>query len=194
MPRCHLLSLHPTNFTTVKSRTLILAFLCLLGHTAFAQVTNTSYTTRTGEKVLRLSIVVPVDRAKAWELFSTEDGLKKWAAPVVKLDLRTGGSIRTNYDKTKTADDSSAIVLGIVNYIENELITLKVNLNGNFSQAARSEDQNLQEIIQLEDAGKGKTKIIASMMGWGRGPHWDKVYQFFEKGNTWTYQEMLKAF
>jgi hypothetical protein len=32
------------------------------------------------------------------------------------------------------------------------------------------------------------------MIGWGTGPEWDKTYDFFVKGNTWTFQELLNAF
>lgn len=159
-----------------------------------AQVENTSYTTAFGEKVLQLSIVAPMDKANVWKLFTTEEGLKKWIAPVVKLNMKTGGFIRTNYDATKSADDSSSIQLGIINYIENELITLKVNLNDNFPPDVKADDKNLQEILQFVDVGNGKTKIISTMVGWGNSDNWNKTYAFFEKGNDWTYREMLKLF
>ncbi|KAA9037632.1 hypothetical protein FW778_16185 [Ginsengibacter hankyongi] len=61
---------------------------------------------------------------------------------------------------------------------------MKVKLNDNFPVSTRTEDGNLQEIIQFEDAGNSNTKIISSMVGWGVGTDWDKVYKFFEKGNT----------
>ena len=32
------------------------------------------------------------------------------------------------------------------------------------------------------------------MVGWGQGNDWDKAYTFFEKGNEWTYKELLKLF
>ncbi|CAN5421941.1 hypothetical protein BH11BAC2_BH11BAC2_22260 [soil metagenome] len=74
------------------------------------------------------------------------------------------------------------------------MLTLKVNLNDNFPKEAKNEDKNLQEIIQFVDLGNGKTKIISSMVGWGQGSHWDKAYTFFEKGNIYTYDELLKLF
>jgi uncharacterized protein YndB with AHSA1/START domain len=159
-----------------------------------AQVTNSSYTTQHGEKVLQLSIIIPINKKDAWNLFTTDDGLKKWIAPVAKIDMRTGGSIRTNYDPSKAPDDTTSIRLGIINYLEYDLITLKVNLNNSFPEQAKKEDQNLQEIIQFTDAGKGKTKIISSMAGWGQGSDWDKTYDFFQKGNDWTFKEILKLF
>ena len=174
---------------------IILLALSLLTYSELnAQVTNSSYTTQYVEKVLQLSIVVPMTKNEAWKLFSTDDGLKKWLAPVAKIDMRTGGSILTNYDKSKNIDDITSIKLGIINYLENEMITLKVDLNNNFPESAKKEDKNLQEIIQLVEMGAGKTKIISTMVGFGKGSDWDKTYTFFEKGNDWTFNEILTLF
>ena len=159
-----------------------------------AQVDNISYTTKTGEKVLQLSVTLPVNRDKAWKLFTDDDQLIKWIAPVAHIDLKTGGSIITNYDSSKPLSDSSSIKLGIINYLENEMITFKVELNDHFSKKLQNEDQNLQEVIQLIDLGNGKTKIVSSMIGWGKGADWDKTYDFFVAGNKYTYEEMLKLF
>lgn len=178
----------------MKISCLLFLTICFSTMQLQAQVENTSYTTAFGEKVLQLSIVVPAEKAEVWKLFTTEEGLKKWIAPVVKLNMKTGGFIRTNYDATKNADDSSSIHLGIINYLEDELITLKVNLNDNFPPDVKADDKNLQEILQFVDAGNGKTKIISTMVGWGNSDNWNKTYAFFEKGNDWTYKEILKLF
>jgi hypothetical protein len=159
-----------------------------------AQVTNTSYTTPNGEKALQFSVIVPGSIEETWKLFTTDEGLKKWIAPVVKIDMKTGGSILTNYNVNKSADDSTSIKLGIINYIDQKMITLKVNLNKNFPAKAVQEDKNLQEIILFEKFGDSRTRIISTMVGWGNGDHWDKTYTFFEKGNEWTYKEFLKLF
>ncbi len=157
-------------------------------------VKNSSYLTKTGEKVLRLEIVLPVTIQEAWQLFTTDEQLKKWIAPAAHIELRTGGYIVTNYDKNKLLTDSSSIKLGIINYIENEMITLKVKLNNNFSKQAQSEDGNLQEIIQLIPVSEKQIRIISSMVGWGRSDDWNKTYQFFERGNTWTFGEIIKLY
>ncbi|MEP7322324.1 MAG: SRPBCC domain-containing protein [Saprospiraceae bacterium] len=155
-------------------------------------VKNTSYVTQTGEKVLRLETILPVDKKEAWQLFTTDESLKKWVAPVAHIELKTGGYLVTNYDKTKSLSDSSSIKLTIINYLEQELLTFKVELNDNFSKSAQNEDGNLQEIIQFITEGPKKTKIISSMIGWGQGDDWTKTYNFFVRGNIYTYEELIK--
>src|SRR5437879_10672067 len=105
-------------------------------------VKNTSYIMSTGDRVLRLESVVPIGRAEAWKLCTSVEGLKKWIAPVVSIDLKVGGQILTNYGNTKSVTDSGTIRLPILNLLEPELITLKVILNEHFTRKVRSEDKN----------------------------------------------------
>jgi len=159
-----------------------------------AQVENTSYVNGSLEKVLQLSIIVPLEIKEVWKYFSTDAKLSQWIAPVAHIELKNGGFIITNYDTTKKLSDSSSIRLGIISYLENELLLLKVDLNNNFSKKVQDEDQNLQEIIQFISIAPGKTKIISSMIGWGQGKDWEKTYDFFAMGNEWTYKQLLKLF
>jgi len=154
-------------------------------------VVNTSFTDNS-ERFLRFEMVVDKPVKETWKLFSTAEGMKTWAAPVVKMDLRVGGVVQTNYDSTAKIGDKGTITLPIANYIPNEMITFKVELNDVFSKKCREEDQNLQEVILLEPVGENQTKIISTMSGWGEGKEWDKTYSFFQEGNKWSYEQLIK--
>jgi hypothetical protein len=157
-------------------------------------VMNTSFVASGGEKFLRLGIVVDASLSEVWKTIATEEGLKKWIAPVVQLDLRVGGSVKTNYNKTARIEDKGTISLGILSYLPSEMLILKVTLNNTFSEKCRREDKNLQEIIQIKSLGEHTTKITSTMIGWGEGKEWGDTYNFFEKGNTWTFQELIHCF
>ena len=115
-------------------------------------------------------------------------------APLAHIELKSGGYILTNYDKSKNLSDSSSIKLPITSFIDNEILVLKVILNNNFAQSVRESDANLQEVIQLIKIDDKHTKIVSSMIGWGAGTDWEKTYDFFVKGNEWTYQELIKNY
>lgn len=179
--------------TTHKCIFILLLFLASL--TVHSQaLKNTSYKNQSGEKVLRLECVLPVSLNDAWELFTTDEKLKKWIAPLAHIELKAGGFIITNYDKSKSLSDSSSIKLPITSFIDNEILVLKVILNDNFVKSVRESDGNLQEIIQFRKVDDKHTKIVSSMIGWGTGTDWDKTYDFFVKGNEWTYQELLNNY
>jgi uncharacterized protein YndB with AHSA1/START domain len=155
-------------------------------------VRNTSYVTKSGERVLRIETVVPVSAETVWKAWTSPQDLSKWIAPVVAIDLRIGGAISTNYDQKATFGDAGTIRLPIINYIEKQLITLKVDLNEKFPRSTRDEDRNLQEIVQIVDLGDGRTKVVSSMVGWGTGKDWEQTYDFFARGNEWTYRRLAK--
>ena len=157
-------------------------------------IMNNSFIADNGERFLRFEIIVDNTIAETWKLIATEDGIKKWMAPVVFLDLKMGGILKTNYNETAKIDDKGTIMLGIINYIPSEMLTYKITLNELFAEKCRKEDKNLQHIIQLKSLRENKTKIISTMVGWGQGKEWDEAYSFFEKGNEWTFQKLLKTF
>ena len=172
---------------------LVGAVLAQLVSGAAAQnVRNTSYVTKTSERVLRIETVVPASPETVWKAWTTPQELSKWIAPVVAIDLKIGGTISTNYDQKATLGSAGTIRLPIINYIEKQLITLKVSLNDKFTKSTREEDHNLQEIVQIVDLGGGNTKVVSSMVGWGTGKDWDQTYDFFARGNEWTYRQLAK--
>ena len=155
---------------------------------------NLSFIDTNGEKFLRFELEIDTPIAEVWKAIATEEGMKTWMVPVARLDLKTGGSVKTNYNSDAKAGDAGTITLGIISYIPNEMLIYKVNLNGAFPEKCRKEDINLQEIIQLKPIGNGKTKVISTMVGWGSGKEWDTTYSFFEKGNKWSYQQLINRF
>jgi hypothetical protein len=114
-------------------------------------------------------------------------------APAIRLDLRAGGSLRTNYDAKAGVDGHGAITLPILDLAPNERIVYRVKLTDNFGPQLQGEDGNLRETVQLQRLPNGGTMVVSSMAGWGKGGQWDKVYDFFTKGNEYTYKELAKC-
>lgn len=146
--------------------------------------------TSSGERVLSVETSFAQPPSSIWNWFSNEQRLKCWIAPVVRLDLKTGGTLQTNYTKSASIGDPGTIALEILNYVEPEILTFKIKLNETFSERLRSEDGNLQEIIQLQRLPNGGTRMVSSMVGWGTGKEWDKAIAFFAQGNEWTYKNL----
>ena len=142
-------------------------------------IVNISVVEPNGERFLRFEFQLDTPVAEVWKAFTTEEGIKTWMTPVVKLDFKVGGKALTNYDKNAKIEDEGTIPLGIINYIPHELLTYKVTLNDVFPAKCRNEDQNLQEIIQFKSAGSNKTRIVSTMTGWGDGKEWNDTYSIF---------------
>lgn len=169
------------------------ALLLMLCRTSEAQVVNSSYTNESGEKVLRQELVVPVNLSKAWAYCTVDSLLQKWVAPKVHMELRAGGYRAANYNPARTLDDSTAIILPLVCFLEKELLVLKIPLNNNFPASVRQEKRDLYFIFKFEAVDDHHTRVTGSMLGWGTGPDWEKTYGFFEKGNKWTFEQLEKV-
>jgi hypothetical protein len=181
-----------TALRTLHVTTLLLAIGA--SHSALsADVRVSVVVMASGERAVRVEAALNNSPEATWRFFSTEDGLRCWAAPVIQLDLRTGGSLKTNYNKSAAIGDAGTISLGILNYVDNEIMTYKVRLNDAFSADLRAHDGNLQEIIQLERRPDGGTHLVSSMVGWGAGEEWDKAVAFFAKGNEWSYRRLAEC-
>src|SRR5229473_6766431 len=103
------------------------------------EIRNTSVTNSSGERVLRIESTVPASPKEVWKALTTVDGLKTWIAPVVSIDLRIGGTLSTHYDKAAAIGSPGTIRLGIVNYLEGELMTLQVKLTKQFGEKVCAE-------------------------------------------------------
>src|SRR5580698_6550071 len=119
-----------------KTLLVVITILCTIAANA-QTINNTSYQTTSREKVLRLEFVLPIGQSDAWRYFSNDDMLAKWAAPLAHIELRIGGYLVTNYDKSKSLSDTSSIRTTITNYIEGQLLTLKVKLNNSFPKSTQ---------------------------------------------------------
>lgn len=146
------------------------------------------------DRAVRVEKVIDAPPAQVWKAFSTAEGLRRWAAPVVAVDLRPGGWMRSHYDKLKSLGAPGTIHLDVLSVIEGELVTYKVNLTERFPAALRAEDAHLQEVVRLEPTADGRTRLVSVMTGWGAGRQWDDAYAFFAKGNEYTYAKLAALF
>lgn len=156
-------------------------------------VLTTSYTSPSGERVLRHELEVDAPLADVWRTFTTADGLRSFLAPVVGLDFRAGGKLETSYSATAHLGDSANIVSEIVAYLPMEMfVTRIVQTPPTFQNPDVA--KRLWTVYQFRAVTERRTRIVVSMAGWQTGPEWDAVYRFFDRGNAFTMREVQRRF
>lgn len=170
------------------------AVLLSLNMNLHAQVTMSSYINSANEKVLQHQLVLPVSLQQAWDYCTKDSLMQKWVAPHVHMELKAGGYRSAKYSEDMQGADSNAIILPLICFLDKELMVFKINLNNNFPESVRNTDKNLYFIFQFKSIDETHTAITGSMLGWGTGTGWDKTYAFFEKGNEWEFEQLLKNF
>jgi uncharacterized protein YndB with AHSA1/START domain len=166
----------------------------LAGVPTGAQARDTSYVMGSGERVLRIETDVAAPVEEVWKAFATGEGLSRWLAADLAVDLKIGGAITPRDAAAGRLGTSGVAALDIVNYLERELITFRVHLDDRFSETIREDDDRLQEIVRLVPAGANGTRVVTSMVGWGTSRIWDDAYAFFRKRLQDSYGRLASAY
>ncbi len=161
---------------------VVMAFMA--GPAAAAEVVaNTSFVLPSGERVLQHQAVVGASLAAVWKAYTTSEGLRSFVAPFARIDFRPGGIWEASYDPKAKLGDPGNIRNKIVTYLPMKMIVMRI--------AATPPDfphpevaKSVWTILELEDLGFDRVRVIGSMVGWKPGPESDEVYRFFEKGNA----------
>lgn len=157
-------------------------------------VSESSFVTATGERVLELSCEVPAGAAKVWDAWTSAEGFTAWAAPFAHVDLSVGGAIESSYDpKAKPGDPGN---------IRNEFLALVpervfVIRNVQAPQKTPFDAATFQKTttaVTLTPLGADRTRVTVTNSGYGAGAPWDGVYDFFLQGNAWTLAQLRKRF
>ncbi len=156
------------------------------------EVKNTSYEPSEGNRILRFEIELKCSLDKAWELFTTTEGLRTWMAPVVEVDFSTGGRWEVSYDKSKKVGDPGNIINEIVCIVPKEMYVTRVRqVPDNFPFDPELVFQG-RSVLQFEEVGENRVKLTLTGTGYGEGPEWDRIYNFGLWGNRVTLRDLHK--
>lgn len=169
----------------MKTIALVLsASLCAVPFAAHGASKDTSFNDAAGNRVQQLQLDVDAPVAKVWWALTTSEGFRTWAAPVAHIALANDGMIEASYRMTARIGDPDNIKNRIVAYVPEHILVLRnehAPKSAPFSAAAFSQ---IRTIIELQDIGGGRTRVIESGVGYGEGKDFDSVYSHFRSGNA----------
>ncbi len=177
---------------------LAAAAFALISPAAAQDVQSERIVVSDSEQVLRQTMVLDTGLDHAWMLFSTGEGVSSWMAPVGHVDLRTGGMIRTNYDACAEPEDHGWIENTVVNFVPRRLITLQANLEPQreaswMNETIYARREHLYSVIEFDEVAPGQTRLTIWGLGYGTGPEWETMLDFFTVGNEWTFAQLQRA-
>ncbi len=144
------------------------------------------------ERTLVTEAMVEGSLDEVWAAFTVKEEIESWMVPLAEVDFRVGGTMRTNYSKEAGIGGPGTIVHHILAYEPGRMITTR------FDAPQSAGDKKLAEktwvVTRMEPVSPTRTRVTETMVGWGTGEEWDKVYAFFEKGNAWTMDRLVKKF
>ena len=137
-------------------------------------------------------VVVNAPAEAAWKAWTTKAGLESWLVGKTEIDLKIGGVWLTNYSKESNLKDDSTIHQEILAFDPGRMLafrTTKTPANFPFPVITQT-----WTVIHFEDAGAGKTRVLARMHGYGEGDQFARMRAFFERGNKSELDKMVEFF
>jgi uncharacterized protein YndB with AHSA1/START domain len=153
--------------------------------TSRVDTVNEEYLTLVQEFTVNTSV------ENTWAAYTTSKGWEAWVAPLADVDLKPGGTIRTNYNKDGELGDSTTNYLTIVNYVENYFITLQAQERKEWPQFLKDDGPNLYNVITFEPAGKGSCRVISYGMGYKQTQEHANVLGYFIKANEGLLRKLI---
>ena len=185
----------------MRWRTMALLLLCVLGPSAGMSalaapdgVSDTSYRTSDGERVMELSTLVPGPVDAVWKAFTTSEGFAKWAAPFARIDLRVGGHYETSYLATATPGAPENIRNEIVALVPLRLVVIRNVQAPPKVPFDTPSFQKTQTAIHFQVVDANTTRVTLHNAGYLDGPGFDATYRHFLAGNAWTLGKLRELF
>lgn len=177
----------------MRAAFLLLAAIAFLYPHGTAAAQSTRVYAEPAGRVLEVAHIIPAPRAEVWAAFSTSEGLRSFAAPVIEIDLRRGGLWESSYDPAAAIGDEANIRNRVLAYLPERMLTIAVERAPPGFQHAQ-EVRSLFTVITFDDAADGATRVTVWMLGYGEGPAYDALLHDFARGNAWTLQQLERRF
>ncbi len=149
---------------------------------------------RASERILRTEAVVHAPVSDVWNAFTTKEGLQAWMVPVAEVDLRLGGTLKTNYNPQAKIGDPGTIVHHILSYEPERMLSTRFDAPETAPAEAKLAAPKAWVVYRFEPLSEEETRVTVTMMGWGEGEDWDRSYAFFQKGNAWEMEKLVQRF
>jgi uncharacterized protein YndB with AHSA1/START domain len=158
----------------------------------FPDVRDSSSVDAGGSRVLQLSIDLNAPPKAVWDAFTDAATVKRWTASLAIIDLKQGGSMEESYNPNAKPGDAENIRHQIIAYVPGQILVFR-NTNAPRMLPGHDFYGRVVSILEVQDQGGGRSRLVLSQMGYAPGPEFDKLYAFFREDNAEELQALKTA-
>ena len=157
----------------------------------FMSLTQTARPVPAEALVVHYTFVVNAAPADVWSAWTTDAGLRTFFGPSARIELKTFGRFDVHYDPNAAAGRRGAEGNLVLAYEPERLLTTTWDAPPKFP-LARAQRTFLQ--IRLTPADGGATRVSIRQTGFGDGPEWRQVHEYFLGAWTWVAAALQQRF
>ena len=155
-----------------------------------SDITSEIIKTEAEEMILFQKVNIKASIKDVWEAYTTNEGWKSWASPVVEIDLKNGGTIKTHYDKNSKVGDPGTNTLHIVNYVPERVLTLKAELSERWPEVMKEDDGKLMNVIVFQELQDNSALILSYGVGYRDLPAYHDLMKLFIPANEGLFKKL----
>ena len=149
------------------------------------------YVAEPSDRILRQEVVVKAGLADVWAAWTTSEGVESFFAPEARVELRVGGRYEILFVSTAAEGQRGAEDCRILSWLPLEFLAFEWNAPPDFGPLR---DQRTQVIVQFQKIDLGQVRVTLMQHGWGIGPEWDRLYDYFDRAWGYVLGNLVKRF
>ena len=130
------------------------------------------------DRVLRAELTLNAPVQQVWDLWTTQPGLTSFFAPGAHIEPRVDGAFEIFFAPDAPAGSRGADGMRVLMFEPHK--RLAFTWNAPESQPYVRAQRTIV-IVEVEPAANGRTRLVFTHTGWGRGVEWDAAYDYFDK-------------
>lgn len=144
-----------------------------------------------GNRVIHREAVVPATIDEVWSAWTTTEGVHSFFSTNAKVELRIGGPYEIYFDMSANPGFRGSEGCIVLSYLPKKMLSFSWN-----APPALGEIRNRRThaVLMFNEVKPGSTKVTFDHIGWGTGPEWDEVYDYFDRAWTYVFTNFEKSF
>jgi uncharacterized protein YndB with AHSA1/START domain len=130
------------------------------------------------ERAIRGEIIVSGPIADVWTAWTTEAGIKAFLGPESRIELKTMGAYEIYFNPAAAPGEKGSEGCVVLAVDAPRMLSFTWNAPPKFPNIRK---QRTHVTVRLKSLGAASTRVTLVQDGWGEGPEWDLVFDYFIK-------------
>ncbi|HBC47434.1 MAG TPA: hypothetical protein DEO84_01055 [candidate division Zixibacteria bacterium] len=149
------------------------------------------YVENPSDRILRTETVVPASLSDVWKAWTTTDGIKSFFSDHATIELKLGGKFEVLFLMDRPYGEQGSEDCRILSYLPMSMLSFEWNTPPEFGPLR---DIRTVVVLQFEELGPREVRVILTEHGWGTGPEWDAVYDYFNRAWPFVLKNLKESF
>ena len=129
------------------------------------------------ERQIRVPVTVATTPEHAWQLWTTDEGVRSFFAPGSHIELKVDGAYEIFFDPRAAPGERGADGMRLLAVEPNRRLAFTWNAPATLPYVR---GQRTVVTVDFTPVGQNSTSVVLRHIGWGSGREWDEAITYFD--------------